>query len=357
MAERNGWRLLLLPAILLVIAAIHWLVISAIVPKDDPPLPDNLPPGSTPENVTESAPKPTETVPSEVQPSKPPRHYRVKSTNPRFGQKFDYRSAIHGDALKKWVPGAENAKTGIIVDMDTRQVLWEKKSTTPVQIASMTKMMTLLLTFEELERNPQLSLDTEITIPPEALKVKRTGVLWLNPGEKFQLEEIIRGAAVKSANDAAETCAIIVSGNREKFLAKMNQRSRELGLTAKFTTSHGLPDEKLGASQACARDMVLLGERLLEYPDLMKEFSIQQSSIREGAKKTVFVNTNRLINPRYPGVDGMKTGYTKAAGFCLTFSVLRNGRRIMGCVTGFPSHNDRDRFVRKLIDWAYQSKK
>ena len=151
-------------------------------------------------------------------------------------------------------------------------------------------------------------------------------------------------------------CAEITAGSVNDFIARMNKRSRELGLSASFTTTHGLPDRSGKAPSANAKDMVLLGEKLLEYPDLMSYFSIQQDSIREGDKKTIFVNTNRLINPHYPGVDGMKTGYTKAAGFCLTFSAIREGRRIMGCVTGFKSAKDRDRFCRKLIDWAYTQK-
>ena len=98
--------------------------------------------------------------------------------------------------------------------------------------------------------------------------------------------------------------------------------------------------------------MVMLGEQLLQYPQLMQWCNLQSASIREG--KTIFVNTNKLVNPRYPGVDGLKTGYIRASGSCLTFSAVRNQRRIMGCVTGFKSSRDRDRFCRRLLDWAYK---
>ena len=99
--------------------------------------------------------------------------------------------------------------------------------------------------------------------------------------------------------------------------------------------------------------MVILAENLLEYPILMEYFSTQQASLRK-VKPLIYTNTNRLINPRDPGVDGMKTGFTRAAGFCLTFSAKRNGKRIMGCVAGFKSRVDRDRFCRRLLDWAYK---
>ena len=102
--------------------------------------------------------------------------------------------------------------------------------------------------------------------------------------------------------------------------------------------------------------MVILAEHLLEYPVMMEFFSTQQGSLRT-TKPLIYTNTNKLVNPRYPGVDGMKTGYTKAAGFCLLFSAKRNGRRIIGCVTGFKSRVDRDRFCRKLVDWAFDPDK
>ena len=99
--------------------------------------------------------------------------------------------------------------------------------------------------------------------------------------------------------------------------------------------------------------MVLLGERLLEYPQIMTYFVTPSTTIREGNKKTVIRNTNKLIYKTYSSAEGMKTGFTRKAGFCLTFSVVRNGRRLMGCVTGFPTSRERDRFCKNLIDWAF----
>ena len=108
-----------------------------------------------------------------------------------------------------------------------------------------------------------------------------------------------------------------------------------------------------GNSTSSANDMVIVAEQLLVYPKVLELSSTLQDSIREGEKKTVLTTTNKLINPHWPGVDGLKTGFINESGFCLTFSVLRNGKRIVGCVTGFKTGVERDPFCRKLIDWGY----
>lgn len=301
--------------------------------------------GGEPENQEEKTPPPAEVK----------LRYRQPSTNPAFGKPLDFSQARHGDLPSSLVPGSSGAVTGIVVDMNTRRVLWEKDSDKPVKLASMVKMMTMLLTFEELERNYSIDLSTPVRITQTARDVPRTGVLYLDPKETFPLSDLLKGTAIKSANDAATMIAEFIGGSVPAFVERMNQRAAELGLTAThFINPCGLTDPKRGDSVGSARDMVILGERLLEYPVLMEWLSTRAASIREGDKKTIFTNTNRLINPtRYPGVDGLKTGYFRAAGSCLTFSVLRNNRRIIGCVTGFKRSTDRDRFCRKLIDWAY----
>ncbi|MBP5530845.1 MAG: D-alanyl-D-alanine carboxypeptidase, partial [Lentisphaeria bacterium] len=176
---------------------------------------------------------------------------------------------------------------------------------------------------------------------------------WLDPGkEQFTVRELLLGVAVKSANDAATQLGERVGGSVENFVARMNKRAGELGMKSSvFYNPCGLTDKRRGNSKSSAADMVILGERLLEYPFLMEMCSTKQASIRDG--KTVFTTTNKLIAPHYPGVDGLKTGYIRAAGSCLTFSVLRGNRRIVGCVTGFTHAKDRDYFCRRLIDWAY----
>ena len=278
--------------------------------------------------------------------------YFVPSKNPLFGRSLDFSSALKGDIPEKLVKGSKGARSGIIVDMDTRRVLWEKNSSTAVPIASMAKMMTMLVIMEELEKRPSIDINTPVTVTQTARNVPRTGVLYLAPGEKFTVQELMIATAVKSANDAATLLAEYFGGNVPAFVTLMNRKAALLQLRkTRFLNPCGLPEGK-NNSLGSAADMVLLGEQMLQYPVLMQWCNIKSASIRNG--KTIFVNTNKLVNPRYPGVDGMKTGYIRAAGSCLTFSALRNGRRIIGCVTGFKSSRDRDIFCRRLLDWAYK---
>ena len=387
MNEVNRARWKLLGGIFLVIILIHIVAISCIVathrtPEEEPaatqtqqtaaPAAQQQPaapavPERQPKNKKKSGgfwswlfgggdKQQPESEPEEV---RPPRVYRYKkpSENPLFGKPFNYALAKTGDFSEKEVPGSRGATSGIMVDLGTRTVLWEKNSSKQVPIASMVKMMTLLVAFEALEDNPSLSLESPVKISPEVLKVARTGIVWLDPRETLPLSDLMKAAAIKSANDAAVQIALFFgNGDQEAFITKMNAKALELGMTGThFVSPCGLPDRKKGNSLSTARDMVLLGERLLEYPKYLEWSTTKLDYMRTGEKRTMLNATNRLINPHWPGVDGLKTGYTDDAGYCLTFSVLRDGRRIVGCVTGFPSaRSGRDPFARKLIDWGYR---
>ena len=293
---------------------------------------------------------------SSKMPNRPPRpvwRYRKKSTDPKFGRPFDYSKALRGAMPASIVPG-DRSTSGIIVDMNSRKVLWEKNSNKPVAIASMSKMMTLLLVMEHLETHPNLSLDTRYRVARSVLTLPRSGVVWLDPREAFSLAEYLKCAAVKSANDAAYQLGLIVSGNEANFVKLMNRRARELRMSqTNFINAHGLPGSGNRHSVGSPADMVLLAERLLEYPFLMECCQTVSSSIRTGERKTVFKNSNKLLRSGLPGMEGMKTGFTRKAGFCLTFSVNRQNRRIMGCVTGFGTDAERNAFCKNLIEWAY----
>ena len=299
-------------------------------------------------------------------------HYRVPCTNPNFGKPLDFGKADRSSP-DKFLPGLTEWKgTGIIVDMDTHEVLWEKDAQKPVPVASMVKMMTALLVAEELERNPNLSLDTEITITESARGAIRDRGAKLMPeldvGRKISVRDLLRCVLVCSANDAANQLAEVVAGDVDKFIVRMNERAKELGLNprTKFYTANGLNDiqgKEILTSVAGAADMVLIAERLLEYPFLLEMTSSKSAQIDISGQKVNIRTTNILLDPSItrqlrgvrpvPGVDGMKTGYINRSGACLTFSVLRNGRRVIGCVTNFRGHPNRYNFCRRLIDWAY----
>ena len=289
-------------------------------------------------------------------PNRTPRlawRYRKKSTDPKFGRPFDYSKALRGAMPSNLAPG-DRSTSGIVVDMNSRRVLWEKNSNKPVAIASMSKMMTLLLVMEHLERHPKLSLNTRYQVARSVLTLPRSGVVWLDPREAFSLSEYLKCAAVKSANDAAYQLGLIVSGNEASFVKLMNHRAKELIMSqTNFINAHGLPGNDNRHSVGSSADMVRLAEHLLEYPFLMECCQTVSSSIRTGERKTVFKNSNNLLRRSLPGMEGMKTGFTRKAGFCLTFSVNRQNRRIMGCVTGFGTAAERDTFCKNLIEWAY----
>ena len=337
MNEISRARIKLLVVLLAVVALVHVLIFKFFVIPAAPEDPDGIP--AEPEvNIT-------------VQPRQNFR-FRKLSDNPNFGTPFRRESAVDGNLAN--LPLSRGATSGFLVDLGSREVLWMKDPQRSVPIASMVKMMTLLVAFESLEDHPEWNLDTPVKITSGATKVARTGIIWLDTRETLPLRELLMALTIKSANDAAwQVAEFTGGGDVNAFVRRMNERAAELGMPGtNFINPNGLPNKSGANSLSTAEGMVILGERLLEYPDILGWTSTQQTFIRNG--KTELTNTNNLVRPRWPGVDGLKTGYTRDAGFCLTFTCLRDGRRLLGCVTGFKTARDRDRFVRKLLDWGFE---
>ncbi len=335
MNEISKTRIKLVAVILIVIVLAHIVIIKMIVPSKPAPVKEETDQTKTEEKAPVISYR-----------------YRKLSENQNFGKPFDHSTAVDGNLANQ--PLSAGATSGFMVDLNTRKVLWMKNQTRSVPIASMVKMMTLLVAFEQLESHPEWSIEMPVKITAGATKVARTGIIWLDTRETMPLIDLLRATTIKSANDAAyQVAETLGGGDINAFIARMNQRAGELGMPGtSFVSPNGLPSKANGNSLSTAEGMVILGERLLEYPPVMEWASTQQTFIRDG--KTELTNTNKLVNPRWPGVDGLKTGYTNDAGSCLTFTVLRNGKRLMGCVTGYGSSVDRDRFCRKLIDWGYE---
>ncbi len=353
MARQNSpgkHRLLFI--VLGVVLGIHLAVLLPFMLKGCAPAADPAPAPEPPVQPLYREPNPTLPAVSSTAPSAHSARgrFHVASALPRFGAPFDFSGAIRGDL--KELPGARAARTGIMVDMNTRKVLWEKESDRSVPVASMVKMMTLLLACEELESNAKLTLDTPVPVTQAAAKIGGSQI-WLDTRETFPLSDLLMAVAIKSANDAAyQVGEFIGGGDMNAFIARMNRRAGELGMiNTRFTSCHGLPIAGTPNSVSSAADMVRLGERLLEYPQLMTWAGTQVAYIR--GDKTMLSNHNKLVRPQYPGVDGLKTGFIDKSGFCVTVSALRDNRRILLCVTGFSSANERDVFARKLLDWGY----
>jgi D-alanyl-D-alanine carboxypeptidase len=235
----------------------------------------------------------------------------------------------------------------MVIDARTGEVLHARNSDARLHPASLTKMMTLYVVFEAVERG-EISLDTLVTISPKAA-AEPPSKLGLRAGQKIKLRYLIRAAAVKSANDAATALGEAISGSEAAFARRMNRTAKALGMSrTTFKNMHGLTEE---GHLSTARDMTTLGRHLFyDYPQYYNLFSrtTTDAGIREVA------NTNRRLLGAYKGADGIKTGYTRAAGFNLVASAERGGERIIATVFGGRSSAARNQQVAELLDLGFQ---
>ena len=239
-----------------------------------------------------------------------------------------------------------NCRAAILVDQDTGTVLYEKNADEQVPIASITKVMTLLLTFEAIH-NGQLTLETAVPVSEHAYHMGGSQI-WLEPGEQFTLDEMIKAICVSSANDAAVAVAELVGGSEPAFVERMNARAAELGMeNTHFACCAGLDNE---GHYSTARDIALMSRALLRYPKITDYTTIWMDTLRNGA--TSLVNTNRLVR-FYQGATGLKTGTTNGAGCCLSASASRDGLGLIAVVLGAGNSNDRFAAARALLDWGY----
>ncbi|MCL4142119.1 UNVERIFIED_CONTAM: hypothetical protein GTU68_054087 [Idotea baltica] len=208
-------------------------------------------------------------------------------------------------------------------------------------------MMTLYIAFQAIERG-ELSLDTKVRISKNAA-AEPPSKLGLKTGQRIALRYLIRGAAVKSANDAATAIGEAISGSEAKFARRMNRTAKQLGMTrTTFKNAHGLTE---AGHQSTARDMTLLGRHLLyDYPQYYNLFS--RITADAGVRKVN--HTNRRFLNSYKGADGIKTGYTRAAGFNLTASAERGKERIIVTVFGGKSTTSRNAKVTELMDLGFR---
>ncbi len=274
--------------------------------------------------------------------------------NPSLGKFFQYKHAVEGNI--PCLQLSSEATTGILVDIDSRKVLWAKNQREATPIASMTKMMTLLLAMEDITQRQDLSLETPVKVTPLASKIGGSQV-YLDPKETFPLGELLKTVAIKSANDSAYLVADFLSnGDVSAFIARMNRRAKQLKMpSTNFVNPNGLPVDSGENSTSSPEGMALLAEQLLEYPQIVKWASSPTDTFREKDAKghQVLTNTNKLIGS-CPGVNGMKTGYIRVSGFCITVTCTRGGKRMVAVVTGFQDKNHRTNFVKKLLDWGYR---
>ncbi|MFY9211249.1 MAG: serine hydrolase [Aestuariivita sp.] len=235
----------------------------------------------------------------------------------------------------------------MVMDARTGEVLHSRNADTRLHPASLTKMMTLYIAFEAV-KNGEITLDTQVRVSKKAAS-EPPSKLGLAPGQRIALRYLIRASAVKSANDAATAIAEAISGSEAAFARRMNATAKALGMTrTTFKNAHGLTE---AGHLSSARDMTIMGRRLLyDYPQYYNLFSRQST---HAGIKTVN-NTNRRLLAAYRGADGIKTGYTRAAGFNLVASAQRGNERIIATVFGGKSTTSRNAEVAKLLDLGFR---
>lgn len=243
--------------------------------------------------------------------------------------------------------GALNAKSAALYAANGQE-LFTYNADEQLQPASVTKIMTMLLTMEALERG-EVTLDTMITGSEYACSMGGTQV-WLEPGEQMSLNDMLKAIAVGSANDCAVAVAEHLAGTEAAFVERMNQRASELGCTnTQFINANGL-DGMGQKTMTSAHDIALISCELLKHPKILEYTGIWMDSIRDG--KFSLANTNKMLKS-YPGLTGLKTGYIAEAGFCISASAERDGLSLVAVVMAAPTKETRMADASALLNYGF----
>ncbi|MEY8676954.1 D-alanyl-D-alanine carboxypeptidase family protein [Thomasclavelia cocleata] len=248
-----------------------------------------------------------------------------------------------------------NARAAILIEANSKQVLYDKNSSEKLYPASTTKIMTMILMFEAI-RDKKLSFEDKITTSKYAASMGGSQV-YLEQGESMSLKDMFKSIAIASANDASVAVAEHIAGNIDKFVTMMNDKAKELNLkNTHFKNATGLHDDD---HYTCAHDLALMAAYLIQIggEDLLNVTSLYDSYIREDTKQSFWlVNTNKLLK-LYDGVDGLKTGYTKEAGYCLVTTVKRNNQRIIGVLMKESAPKTRNEEMCSMLDYGFNNYK
>lgn len=245
------------------------------------------------------------------------------------------------------VPGemSVKAKGAVLMDLGSGTVLYEQDAHSRLPIASVTKIMTLLLVMEAIEAG-RVAWTDPVTCSATAAGIGGSQI-WLEPGEIMTIEELVKAAAVVSANDACGALAEHLCGSIPVFVAAMNERAKQLGMKdTEFRDCSGLDD----TGYSCAYDVALMSRELMKHTEIERFTTIWMDSLRGGASQ--LVNTNKLLR-HYTGATGLKTGTTNAAGHCLAATARREGTSFVAVVLGCATTNDRWEGARTLLDYGF----
>ena len=242
-----------------------------------------------------------------------------------------------------------NAKSSILIEASTGEIIYEFNSHEKREPASMTKMMSLLIIMESIE-NKIINLNDIITVSENASNMGGSQIL-LEASEKMSVDDLLKGITIASGNDAVVALAEAIAGTEENFVKMMNDKVRKLGLKdTNFKNCHGLDEE---GHYSSAYDMAHIAKELVKHQKILDYSKIYETYLREGTDRKIWlVNTNKLVRFK-EGVDGLKTGYTEGAGFCLTATMKKGDMRVIATVMGEPDSKVRNSEVSSMLDYAY----
>ena len=248
-----------------------------------------------------------------------------------------------------------NASGAILIDADSKQILYDKNADKKLFPASTTKIMTMIIMFEAIN-NKKISFEDQVTTSKYAASMGGSQV-YLEEGESMSLEDMFKSIAIASANDASVAVSEYIAGSTNKFVEMMNQKAKELNLkNTHFENVTGLHDNN---HYTCPYDLAMMASYLIKIggDKLLSVTSLYDSYIREDTKQSFWlVNTNKLLK-LYDGVDGLKTGYTKEAGYCLVTTAKRDGQRLVGVVMKESEPKTRNEEMCNLLDYGFNNYK
>lgn len=241
-------------------------------------------------------------------------------------------------------------EAAILVDAESGQVLYEKNADQTLPPASITKIMTLLLAMEQVEKNT-ISLDDEVMISQLAESMGGSQI-YLAANTRVKLSALLEAITIASANDASVAVSEAIAGSYNNFIDLMNKKAEELGMdNTNFVNSSGLPSKNHYSS---ARDIAVMSRELVKYPKILEWASIWVDYLQLPDRKAMLVNTNKLIRD-YPGMDGIKTGHTDEAGFCLAATAQRDNMRLISVIMRASSEKEREELTSRLLDYGFNA--
>lgn len=260
------------------------------------------------------------------------------------------------DVTKKESKGTDDnllsdGKSAILIEATTGKIIYEKNVHERYAPASMTKIMSMILIMEEIEKG-NLKWNETLTTSSNASSMGGSQI-FLQANEKMSVKDLFKGVAIGSANDATVVFAERIAGTEDKFVEKMNQKAKELGLKdTNFKNATGLDEANHYSS---AYDMAFMARELVKHEKIFEFTTIYEDYLRQNTdNKFWLVNTNKLIKT-YEGADGLKTGYTKEAGYCLTATANKNRMRLIGIIMGASDSKTRNSNMMTLLDYGYNS--